>query len=310
MEGRRMPLITDPPGTVVFPPDIRRTYEPTGPTWEPDTEACLVVSVVIHAPSYQDTPPPGAIKPQSMQGGVGRDTAEPRHGQLARLSQWDFGLTVGLWRLLTIAEDAGIPVAVALDSAGVTTMPGLAQGAAARAQEIVVRGAAANVIVGDSMTADAERRYIQEATATVAQATGTTPTGWFGPERGQSRRTPELLAEAGYRWFGDWPVDERPVHLEGQAQGLTALPHALDTEDMFSLFTRSVTADAYTQILDQTVDQLVADSALGGTRYLGLSLFGWVSGQACFADVIEHFLHRLAGDPNVLIATPSQVVSL
>ena len=305
-----MTLIDNPADATVFAPDLPRTFEAHRPPWALPDGKKLAVSVLLHAPSYQDSPPAGSHKPLAMNGGVGRDTSEPRHGQITRLSQWDFGLTVGIWRLLTIARKAGVPVAVALDQYGVRDFPGLARLVAADADEIVVRGAAANIIIDSTMTVEEERDYIASAKHAVESATGRATTGWFGPERGESPRTSALLAEAGFTWFGDWPVDERPVSLTGASTGLVSVPFALEAEDYFSLYTRGVTAATYERILNDTIDQLLADAETTGARHLGLSLFGWVSGQACFADVVERTLRRLAAHPDVLLATPGQVAAL
>lgn len=302
-----LPLVVNPPDATVFAPDLPRAYDPHREPWQLPAGKKLAVSLLLHAPAYLDDVPAGMLKPTAMQGGVGRETSEPRHGQVARLSQWDFGLTTGIWRLLDIAQAAGVPVAVALDAQGVRTMPGLASLVASKADEIVVRGAAANVILGTGLSEEAEREYIADATTAVQEATGSLATGWFGPERSQSARTSRLLREAGYRWFGEWPVDERPVALSGASAGLVAVSHPLETEDMFSLYTRGLPFAAYEKLLDATVEALIEDAGVVGGRHLGLSWFGWVLGQACFADVAERFLRRLADRPEVLLATPGTV---
>jgi hypothetical protein len=305
-----MTLIEHPADAVVFAPDLPRGYQPSREPWTLPGGKKLAVSVLLHAPSYRDVPPAGSVTPMSMQGGVGRDTSEPRHGQVARLSQWDFGLTTGIWRLLSIAERAGVPVAVALDEFGVRTVPGLATGVAARAQELVVRGTAANVLLSPAMSTEEERESIGRARDAVERITGTPSTGWFSPERAQTANTTALLTEAGFRWFGDWPVDEMPVTLEGASAGLTALPFTLETEDMFALYTRGTPFEDYEQVLADTIDQLIDDATVTGARFLGLSLFGWVSGQACFADVAERALRRLAAHPDVLLLTPGEAAAL
>lgn len=302
-----MPLIHQPSDATVYAPDLPRAYEPTRPRWHSD--AALTVSVLLHAPSYQDVVSPPAHKPSAMQGGVGRETSEPRHGQVTRLSQWDFGLTTGIWRLVDIAERHGVPVAVALDERGVTQMPGLAAGIAQRADEIVVRGKAANVILAPSMSADEERSYIEDSKRAVEGMTGRAARGWFSPERASTASTTRLLREAGFDWFGDWPLDEVPVPLAGGSQGLTALPFSLETEDMFELFTRGLDFHSYQRLIDESVDQLIADAEATGNRFLGLSWFGWVLGQACYAGVAEHTLARLAAHPDISLALPGDVAS-
>ena len=300
-----MPIIEHPADAVPYAPDIPRSYEPFRPAWS--SQAPLTVSLLLHAPRYADPVPAGSHKPLAMQGGVGRETGEPRPGQVARLSQWDFGLTTGIFRLLDIADRYGVPAAVALDSHA-AALPGLGRALGERAGEIAARGAAANIVLDPAMDAAAEHAYVTASVDAVQAATGRRITGWFSPERTSTPRTTALLAAEGIAWFGDWTLDEVPVALSGDAAGLTALPFSLETEDMFALYTRGLPFEDYEQLLDDTVDQLLEDARSSGQRFLGLSWFGWVLGQACFADVAESFLGRLAARPDVVFALPSDVL--
>lgn len=300
-----MSIIHHPADAVPYAPDIPRSYEPFRPAWH--NKAPLTVSLLLHAPRYADPVPADSHKPLAMQGGVGRETGEPRPGQVARLSQWDFGLTTGIFRLLDIAARYGVPAAVAIDSHA-AALPGLGRALGERAGEIAARGAAANIVLDPAMDAVAERAYIAASLETVQAATGRQVRGWFSPERTSTPRTTSLLAAEGVTWFGDWTLDEIPVALSGTAAGLSALPFSLETEDMFALYTRGLPFDDYEQLLDDTVDQLVDDARSRGCRFLGLSWFGWVLGQACFADVADAFLGRLAARPDVAFALPSELL--
>ena len=41
--------------------------------------------------------------------------------------------------------------------------------------------------------------------------TGKPPVGWLGPGLTQTYETPEILAEAGIKYVGDWVWDDEPV---------------------------------------------------------------------------------------------------
>lgn len=301
----------NPSDAIVFAPDLPRTYDGTRPAWQ--GPAKLTVSLLFHAPYYLDVLEEGQYRPASMPGGVGGTSADsatnPLHGQVTRLSQYDFGLTNGIFRLVSMASALNLPYAVALDAYGCERVPRLAERLSRDATEVVVRGLAATAILSPRMSEQEERDYIEHSKSVIERSTGRTAIGWFGPERGASPRTPGLLREAGFEWMGDWPIDEIPVQLEGSARGLTVLPFSLDTEDSYQLYSRGMRFGDYERMLDDMVDRLLADAAATGSRFLGLSWAGWVLGQACYADIAARLLARLAADPDIRVVAPGELVA-
>lgn len=306
-----MTLPINPPDATVFAPTLPRSFDTHRPAW--DAPVPLTVSLLLHAPYYLDATAEGQIRPLVMPGGVGGSAPDagsaPPHGQVARVSQYEFGLTNGLFRLMRMAESRGLDYAVALDGYGCRRVPGLARTVADRAGEIVVRGEAATSVISPQMTEAGERDYIARCREAVVGATGRAVTGWFGPERGLTDRTTRLLREAGFGWFGDWTVDEVPVSLDGPARGLTALPFSLDTEDSFQLYVRGMRFDDYEALLLDALDHLVVDAEVVGPRFLGLSWAGWVLGQACYAGVAERVMTRLVEDPAIRVVLPSVAIA-
>jgi peptidoglycan/xylan/chitin deacetylase (PgdA/CDA1 family) len=77
-----------------------------------------------------------------------------------------------------------------------------------------------------------ERKNIERCTALLEKASGTKVQGWLSP-RGTSRtQTPQLLAEAGYRWYGDVFDDDLPYVLTFGNRKIAAIPLATDVNDM------------------------------------------------------------------------------
>lgn len=296
-------LIPNIEGTVIR--DDRLSQERLKGVGTPDAGK-VVVSILVHAPKLEDPLIQDGFGPFSMAGGMSIDVNGTVPGRLARLSQWDFGLTVGALRLLDEANDAGVPAAVALDKLGCEQMPGLAAETSTRAAEVVCRGWSANRIIDPGMTEADEAFYIRESMDAVSVATDHEVRGWISPEGGTTMRTPRLLKEAGVEWFGDWSSDDWPLELTGDAKGLTAVPYARAVEDMFSLYVRGMDITGYEEIVERTLRRLLEESRRGEMKFLGVNWHGWVLGQACFAETARSFLHAIASSSEVECVTPSE----
>ena len=66
-----------------------------------------------------------------------------------------------------------------------------------------------------------ERALIAEATAAVPREEGRPPRGWLSPWIAESRATPDLLVEAGYRFTPVWCADDQPIWMR-TARGAAA----------------------------------------------------------------------------------------
>jgi allantoinase len=128
----------------------------------------------------------------------------------------------------------------------------------------------------------------------VREATGRMPGGWFGPEYGESSRTPQLLAEAGIRYVCDWANDEQPYRMTAP-QPLYALPVMVELDDAFALRDRRFRVDEYALHVKEGFDTIWRDSERSG-RLLTLNLHPWLMGQpfriGFLDDALQHMLAR------------------
>src|SRR5262249_16342836 len=56
-----------------------------------------------------------------------------------------------------------------------------------------------------------QRGMINRSMDIIERYTGKRPVGWLGPGLTQTLDTPELLAEAGVKYIGDWVYDDQPT---------------------------------------------------------------------------------------------------
>src|SRR5947209_11178121 len=115
----------------------------------------------------------------------------------------DYGNRVGIWRLLDLLAELGLPAAGLLNSAVYDYAPAIAAAFRARGDEIVAHGRT-NSERQSVLDEAGERALIEEATAVISRHEGSRPRGWLGPWIAQSRLSPDLLKEAGYDYLLDW----------------------------------------------------------------------------------------------------------
>jgi allantoinase len=225
----------------------------------------------------------------------------------ARLSHREYGHRVGIFRLLDVLERHGIPPTVAMDALTAEHYPYLVRHCLQRGCEIIGHGVAVSRMITSNMSEQEESDYIQTCLETLTRATGTTPVGWFGPEYGESARTPQLLAQAGIQYVCDWVNDEQPYRLKTSRGDLCALPIMLELDDVHALWERRVPVDRYGDLLKESFDVLYRDGAHNG-RLLVLHVHPWLIGQPFRIGYLDQALGFMLRRQEVWAANGAAIV--
>ena len=219
-----------------------------------------------------------------------------------------YGLRVGVFRVLAALARHRITPTVALDALTAERCPWLVRHCVAQGFEIMGHGIAASRMITSRMTEAEERRYLRESLDAVARATGgARPRGWLGPEGGESARTPRLLAEAGVRYVCDWANDEQPYPMRTPTGELFALPLVLDLDDEFVLRDRRFPVDGYVRTVKQAFDRIYRDSAKSGRLFV-LTIHPYLMGQPFRARFLDDALRHLRRRKRVWPASGSEIV--
>jgi peptidoglycan/xylan/chitin deacetylase (PgdA/CDA1 family) len=176
-----------------------------------------------------------------------------------------------------------------------------------RGCEIIAHGISVSRMITSRMTEQEERDYIHTAIAALARATGTAPAGWFGPEYGESARTPQLLAQAGIHYVCDWANDEQPYRMQTAQGELFALPIMLELDDVHALWDRRVPIDRYEQLLCESFNTLYRDGDHNG-RLLVLHLHPWLIGQPFRIGFLDAALGMMMQRQGVWAAQGSTII--
>lgn len=208
----------------------------------------------------------------------------------------DYGNRVGVWRLLAEFDRLALPATVLANTALYDHAPRVMEAFRARGDEIVGHGVTNAERQGTMEEAD-ERDLIARTTAALTRHEGKPPTGWLGPWVSESRVTPDLLAEAGYRYVMDWAADDQPIWLATRKGGrILAIPYPRPSNDLPELHGARQTPSDYADILIDQFDEMLdqsRDMPLVYNLSLHPFLAGWPYRLRHIRRVLEHIAaHR------------------
>ncbi len=221
----------------------------------------------------------------------------------------DYGNRVGAWRLRDAFGEAGLPLSVLVNTWLYDEAPELIAAFRARGDEIVAHGRTNSERQG-AMSEAEEAAVIAEVTARITAEEGAPPSGWLGPWISQSPVTPDLLAEAGYRYCLDWAMDEQPVYLNARGgRRLLAVPYPQELNDIPMIVARQASG---AEFADAVIDAFSEMRELSGEAPLvmGVALHAYIVG---YPQRLRHFkraLRHLAerGD-QVWLTTPGAIAA-
>lgn len=219
----------------------------------------------------------------------------------------DWGNRVGAWYMLDAFDALDLPMAALVNSAMYDYAPQLVAACRARGDEIVGHGRT-NAERQGVLDEAAERSLIAGSTARLTREEGAPPQGWLGPWISQSHRTPDLLAEAGYRYQLDWCMDDQPIWFRCRNGGrLLAVPYPQEANDIPSIVGRK---DGAAQFADIVVDQFDEMLELSKARPLvmGVALHAYIVGQPHRLRHLKRALRHIAARRDeIWLTTPGAI---
>jgi len=220
----------------------------------------------------------------------------------------EYGNRVGLWRLLALFDELQIPVAHLVNSFLYDTHPQILDALRKRGDELVGHGRTNSEKHGLLDEAH-ERRVIEEATAAYRKHEKTPPTGWMSPHMLQSISTPDLLAEAGYRYTMDWPCDDQPFWMNTRAGRLLYIPYPLETNDFGPTMTLHHDPVQFMDTVFRQFEELVEQSAHQPLVF-PISLHTMIFGQPHRVRALRQGLRKILAHPlfdRVWLTRPGEI---
>ncbi|HUZ71812.1 MAG TPA: polysaccharide deacetylase family protein [Stellaceae bacterium] len=217
----------------------------------------------------------------------------------------DFGVRVGVWRMMEIMEHYGVKGTVALNADVCRHYPRIIEAGNALGWEWMGHGRNNSILLNAQPEAD-ERALVRDVVETIAQATGKRPRGWLGPALSESVRTLDLLAECGIEYVGDWVNDEQPYPMRVASGTMLSLPYSIELNDITNFLERKRTGEEFARVLCDQFDQLYEDGAVTG-RVMAIPLHPFLIGHAHRARHFARALAHITARREVWVTTGAEI---
>jgi peptidoglycan/xylan/chitin deacetylase (PgdA/CDA1 family) len=262
-------------------------------------------AIVVSAEYYEMQPPADAFIPPNVPGGFGRGP----YPDFRNYSVRAYGNRVGIFRIFAALEKYGLKASIALDALTAELCPQLLPHVARHGFGIVAHGQSVTRVISSRMSESEERDYIAATLDTIRARTGVIPLGWHGPECGESRRTPGLLAMLGLKYVLDWPNDEQPFTMQTPHGPLTSIPMLIDLDDVYAQFQRKISAARWRTCVEDAVERIAADGQDGMARLLVINLHPWLSGHPFRIGQVEAVFETLARRTDLWLADTNAIAA-
>lgn len=193
----------------------------------------------------------------------------------------EYGNRVGAWRCLELLDDLRWPAAALINTALYEHCPELVAACVARGDELVGHGHS-NAERQGALEEPDERALLALCRDLMARHSGQAPAGWLSPWISESRLTPDLLAETGYRYTLNWCHDDQPVAMRTRSgRTLWSVPYPQELNDIPAIVVRQMGGDDFAQLIVDQFDEMLEQT----TRQpqvplvMGIALHPYIVGQ-------------------------------
>lgn len=219
----------------------------------------------------------------------------------------EYGNRVGVWRCLELFDELALPAAALINTALYDHCPEVVAACVARGDELIGHGhtnAERQALLDEAGEAD----LLRHCRARIAERSGRAPDGWLSPWISESRLTPDLLAEAGYRYTLNWCHDDQPVRMATRSGApLWSIPYPQELNDIPAVIARQMDGRDFAQMIIDQFDEMRQQS----TRQplvMGIALHPYIVGQPYRLRHLRRALQHIAAQRDALwLTTPGSI---
>jgi allantoinase len=218
----------------------------------------------------------------------------------------DYGVRVGIWRMMEIMERHGFKGTVALNADVCTHYQRIIEAGNKLGWEWMGHGVNNSILISKQEERE-ERALIADVVGRIAMGTGKRPRGWLGPALSESIRTLDILAENGIEYVGDWTNDDQPYPMKVASGSMHAMPYSVEINDIPALLGLHQSPADFGRMIRDQFDVLYEDGAKTG-RVMSICLHPFLIGQPHRSKYLDEALKHIASRQEVWIATGASIL--
>ncbi len=210
---------------------------------------------------------------------MARQVLSPPSGQplLPDLPNWswhEYGMRVGVWRFFKLFERLDIRPSLSINARVCLDYERVAAQARAAGWEFMGHAYEQMPI----HKVEDQRTMIHQSLDLLERFTGKRPVGWLGPGLTETYETPDLLAEAGIQYVGDWVLDDEPAEIRTAAGPLVALPYSVELNDIPTMILQHHESPYWLRKCQDMFDRYYAEGA-ERPKIMAIAIHPYISGQ-------------------------------
>jgi peptidoglycan/xylan/chitin deacetylase (PgdA/CDA1 family) len=280
-----------------------RGYGPTPPHPRWPDGARIAVNIVLNyeegsEPSWPDGD--GYTESGLVEGGAGAFKGR----DLGAESMFEFGSRVGIWRVLRILGERGVPATMFACAQALERNPDVSAAVRERKLDVCCHGLRWER--HQAFTREEEAARIAAAVQSLRQTTGAAPAGWYC-RYAPTVHTRELLVEhGGFTYDADAYNDELPYWVQVHGRPHLVVPYSLVHNDAHFVRGSVATAGQFFEFLRDGFDLLYREGATQ-PKMMSVGLHMRLIGHPARAVALERFLDHVQSHEGVWLCRREEI---
>jgi len=218
----------------------------------------------------------------------------------------DYGVRVGIWRLMEVMERHGVKGTVALNSDVIDHYPRIIKAGKELGWEWMGHGETNSTFIANMEEVE-EKGLIKRVVGKMTEAIGVRPRGWLGPALSETYNTPDILAEAGIEYVCDWVNDEQPYQMKVKRGRLYSMPYSAEINDIPAFIEHHQSAEEFGRMITDQFDVLYEEKS-ESARVMAICLHPFLIGHPYRSKYLDLAFRHIASRGEVWFALGGEIL--